>query len=59
MNVKAFLVGTCGAVAVLIVAGVIYLVYDTHRMAQRGDAAANFIEQQLRSAQQQQKPAAK
>lgn len=57
MRVKAFLVGTCGAVLVLIVVGVIYLAFDTHRMAKRGDAAAGFIEQQIRAAQQQQQPA--
>lgn len=53
---KAFLVGVGGAVMVLIVASVIYLAYDTHRMAVRGDAAAAFIEQQIKSQQAAQPP---
>lgn len=51
---KAFVIGVCGAVLVLIVAGVFYVAYDTHRMAKRGDAAAAFIEAQLQKAQQAQ-----
>ena len=52
MSVKAFVIGVGGAVAVLIVAAVVYLAIDTHRMAKRGDAAASFIEQQLSRTQQ-------
>lgn len=48
---KAFLFGVSGAVLVLIVASVVYLAYDTHRMAKRGDAAAAFIEAQIQASQ--------
>lgn len=56
MSVKAFVIGISGAMAALAVAALVYLAWDTHRMALRGDAAATFIEQQLiRQAQQQPK----
>ena len=48
---KAFFVGVIGAIVVLLIAGLIYVAFDTHRMAVRGDAAATFIEQELRKAQ--------
>lgn len=48
---KAFLVGTSGAVLVLIVVGVIYLAWDTRLKAVRGDAAATFIESQIKAQQ--------
>lgn len=56
---KPFLIGIAGAVLVGAIVAVSYLVYDTHRMAKRGDAAAAFIEQQLRNAQAQQQAPAK
>lgn len=51
MSVKAFLVGVIGAVLVLAIAGLCYLAYDTRQKAVRGDAAATFIEQQIKTQQ--------
>lgn len=56
---RAFLIGSGGAVLVLVIVSLVYLAWDTHRMAVRGDAAASFIERQLQAAQEAaQRPAA-
>lgn len=56
MSVKAFVLGILGAALVLAIAWLGYLAYDTRQKAVRGDAAATFIEQQIKSQQAQTAP---